>query len=134
MSVGPRSLLSPKKDNCTREGWMMRRLVAVCMALAVFAACGDDGEGDPITIPPTISLTLGSASVTLTQGTTATVGLSVSRTGNVGDVTISVGGLPAGVTAAPLTLASGVTTGTLTLTAAANAAVGGAAATVTAGA
>jgi uncharacterized membrane protein len=104
------------------------------MALAVFSACGDDGDGDPIIVPSSIVLTLGSPTVTLTQGAAATVNLSVARTGEVGDVVISVSGLPAGVTVSPLTLTSGVTTGTLTLTAAANAAVGGAATTVTAAA
>jgi uncharacterized membrane protein len=109
--------------------------MATVLALAAAAAaagCGDDGPtgADPLAI----TLALSSSNVSVVQGATASVTVSVTREGQVGDVAITVSGLPSGVTASPLTLAAGTTSGTLTLSAAANATAGTGSAIVTASA
>jgi len=73
----------------------------------------------------------------LSQGSTATDVLTLTGNGTYsGPATLSVSGLPSGVTASwsknPVTLAAGTGTSTLTLTATAAAAVGSKALTITA--
>jgi hypothetical protein len=104
---------------------------AAVATLVVLVGCGGD---DPTGAPRSITLTLGAQSIAVTQGTSASVAVTVAREGDVGDVTIAVSGLPAGVTAAPLTLPAGTSNGTVSLSAAATAAVGTGSAIVTAAA
>jgi len=76
---------------------------------------------------PSITLAAGSSAVSVIQGTTATVPLTITRAGGfAGAVNLTAAGLPTGVTAAfaPASLGAGITTSTLTLTVAANAPVG----------
>jgi subtilase family serine protease len=94
----------------------------------------------PMTVtltPPTLSVTPASASVSVRQGSKVTDVMTLGGNGTVtGAVTLSVAGLPTGVTAtwsaSAVTLSSGAATSTLTLTAASSAKVGTATVTVTA--
>jgi uncharacterized membrane protein len=117
---------------------MLRRVcVAGCravLALAAIAAGGCGGDDPTGADSLAITLALSSSSVSVAQGGAGTITVSVTRQGEVGDVAISVSGLPAGVTASQLTLAAGTTSGTLTLSAAGNATVGTGSAVVTASA
>jgi hypothetical protein len=107
---------------------------AVALALGstlVLAACGGDDEPTP----PTQSFTLSVAPTTLSiqAGQTGTITPTITRSGGfTGAVQVTVTGLPTGVTASDLNIASGATTGTITLTAAASAAAGNATLTVNA--
>jgi subtilase family serine protease len=92
-----------------------------------------------VTQPPTLTLSEAAASLTLQQGGSGTVGLTVATGGSYsGSIGFTVSGLPAGVTAAwssnPITSASGTSSNveTLTLTASSAATVGSATVTVTA--
>lgn len=70
------------------------------------------------TVPAAITLVTGSTTATIVQGATTTIPITVSRTaGFTQPITITVDGLPAGVTASALSIPDGSTTGTLTLTA-----------------
>jgi uncharacterized membrane protein len=71
-----------------------------------------------LTVPaPGITVT-SSATASITQGGTTTLPITITRVNGFTDVvTITVTGLPTGVTAAALTIPAGSTTGTLTLTA-----------------
>jgi len=94
----------------------------------------------PITVtltPPTLSLTPASASLAVGQGKSVTDVVTLAGNGTLsGAVTLSVSGLPSGVTAtwssSPLTLSAGSAKSTLTLTASAPAKLGSATVTVTA--
>ncbi|HEX7663218.1 MAG TPA: delta-60 repeat domain-containing protein [Polyangiaceae bacterium] len=81
---------------------------------------GSSGEG---AAPGTYLLSADSI-VFVKAGATATVAVKLDRNAFDAAVDVTVTGLPAGVTASPLTVAAGATTGTLTLTAAAAAVVG----------
>ena len=94
----------------------------------------------PLTItltPPTLSLATASGTVSLVQGKTATDVISLTANGSFnGTVTLSVSGLPSGVTSSwsanGITLANGSGSSTLTLTALATATVSSTTVTVTA--
>ena len=94
----------------------------------------------PMTVtltPPTLSITAASAAVSVGQGSKATDAMTLAGNGALtGAVTLSVTGLPVGVTAAwsanPVTLSAGAGASTLTLTAASTAKTGSATITVTA--
>ena len=98
----------------------VRRLVTAMIAATTLVACsgGDDGT-EPT---PEINIALSSPTLSIVQGGNGTVTVTLTRSGGfTGDITIAVEGLPANVTAAPLTVASTATSGVLTLTAAATA-------------
>jgi len=76
------------------------------------------------------AVTLASPRVRIVEGTSATVEVTIGRNEFTEPVTVTVGGLPAGVTVSPLTIAAD--SGTLTLDVAAGATQGDAALTVTA--
>ena len=107
------------------------RLMTAMMAAVAAAACsGDDGGTEPT---KTISIALSAPTLSVTQGTTGTVSVNLTRGGGfTGDVAVAVDGLPNTVTvaASPATLGSAVTTTTLTFTAAATATPGPISATV----
>ena len=99
-----------------------RRLMSAVVAALAVAACsgGDDNGTEPT---PTIDLALASATLSIVQGTSGTVNVTVTRGGGfAGAVTVDVDGEPTGVTVTPATIASGSTTGTLTIAAAGTAA------------
>jgi uncharacterized membrane protein len=87
--------------------------------------------------PPTLSVTPASSSVSFLQGQAATNVMTIAGNGTyTGPASLTVTGLPTGVTAAwssnPITLASETGTSTLTLAASSTAKVGSATVTVTA--
>ena len=104
------------------------------IALIGLAACsGGDGGGNPTpTNPtPTLALSASASALDLTQGLTASFTVSVTRGGGfTGDATVTVEGLPTGVSASALTITSASTSGTVTLTASATAVVAGSSLTV----
>ncbi len=80
----------------------------------------------PVAAPPTLSLTAAAASVVVARGASARVSLSVATGGSfTGSVTLSVSGLPSGVSAAwsanPVTPQAGAGAATLTFTASSSA-------------
>lgn len=115
-----------------RRALMRAALATFAASLTLLAACGSSEDPPPSgsTPPPgpppateKFTLTLSTPRVLILQGTSATVDATVTRaTGFDGAVNVAVTGLPAGVTAAPVVIASNATTATLTLVAQANAA------------
>ena len=96
------------------------------LALAAAVACGDDD--DDVTSPTgSIAIATDPAALTITQGQTGTVAVTIARAGNFNnDVTLAVENAPTGVTFDfdPASIAAGATTSTLTLTVAADAPAG----------
>lgn len=116
-----------------RRAARSRLLPAAVAALLALGSCTGDSPSDPNDPDPTpsISITLGSSTLTLQQGDDGTVQVTVSRAGGyTGAVSVSVDGLPSGVTASSGQIASGSNSTTLDIAAAAGAAVGSASATV----
>ncbi len=111
---------------------LLRTIVPVVAAALVTASCGsDDTTGPPEN--PAITVAVSPTSVTLDPGSSETVDLTITRTGGfTGAVTVSASGLPTGVSASDVAIASGATTGTLTLNASPGADAGTATATLTA--
>lgn len=108
--------------------------LAALFSLAALTACGGGGGGDddaggnappPPADPPPAPAPAPAAGFTLAvavdrvlvlQGETAQVAVTIERgDGFDGAVQLSVGGLPAGVSASPVVIAAGATTATLTL-------------------
>lgn len=89
-----------------------------------------------LTVPtPAIALAAGSTALTVTQGGTATVPVTITRSNGFADaVTLAVSGLPTGVTGTfnPASIAAGATTSTLSLAVGAGAAAGTSSFTITA--
>ncbi len=116
---------------------LSRRCTTVAaVATAALAACGGSGStpSGPQT-QGTLALTVLTPSVSVNLAGTATVSLSITRGGGfTGTVSLTVSGLPAGVTGvlAPASLDPNTTTGVLTLTAGAAATPGTATLTITA--
>lgn len=90
--------------------------------------------GFALEIPnPAIALTVGAPTLSVIQGASGTIALTIARSGGfTGDVTVAASGLPAGVTVQPVTIASGSTSGTMTVSVAANAAAATSSITLTA--
>ena len=103
----------------------VRNLASVMVAATMIAACGgDDGGTDPT---PAIAVALSSATLSVTQGTTQAVNLTLTRSGGfAGDVSIAVEGLPTGVvsTVAPASLGASVSSAVITIGAGGTAAPG----------
>lgn len=73
--------------------------------------------------PQAITITAGASALSVVQGGSGTIPLTITRTGGYsGAVTVAATGLPSGVTAAPVTIAAGSTTGTMTVAVGASAA------------
>ena len=93
------------------------------LALAAAVACGDDD--DDVTSPTgSIAVAIDPAALTVTQGQTGTIAVTIARAGSFNDdVDLTVEGAPTGVTFDfdPASVAAGATTSTLTLTVAADA-------------
>lgn len=109
-------------------------LFVVASAASFLSGCGG-GDSDP-TNPgggnptPSISITLSGTSLNITAGNSGQVTVSVTRSGGfTGAVTVAAD-VPAGVTAAPVTIATGATSGILTFQVAGTAAAGTVTATV----
>jgi hypothetical protein len=126
--------------------FVQRRLVALLVGLAAtpLLSCGDsdDGSGSPTEPNPDFTMAVSPSSVTVQAGDPAAapaaaargdvnVTVTISRSGGFsGAVTVTVEGLPTGVTASALTVASGQSSGTVTLTASGSAAAGASTLTV----
>ncbi|MEO5510080.1 MAG: hypothetical protein ABIV28_06075 [Longimicrobiales bacterium] len=109
-----------------------RPFVGILALAATFAACETKSPtDDPGTEQGTLALAVGVTTVTLEQGGTATIPVTITRGGGfTGSVTVNVEGVPAGVSSSEVTIAAGATTGTATLTANATATPGAANLTV----
>ena len=72
------------------------RLMSALVAAATVAACGGNDGTEPA---PAISIALSSSALNITQGTTGTAAVNLTRSGGfTGDVAITVDGLPGTVT------------------------------------
>lgn len=101
-----------------------RRWSAVAAALAVAACSGGSDSSGPA---PSIQVTASPTALTVQQGQSGTVAVSLTRGGGFSAaVNVSVDGLPAGVTVGvtPTQLTGAVTTATVTVTVAASVAPG----------
>lgn len=98
----------------------MKQVVFVLVATAA-AACGSvSKDNDPMPDAPVqqtgdFTLAVTPSPVRIVQGMTEPVTVTLTRTNYAGPVTLAVAGLPAGVTADPLTIGAGSDTGTLVL-------------------
>lgn len=117
--------------NPVRRTLLRASLAALTACIGLLAACGSSDDAPagpgPATPPPPVTtrftLTLASQKLLIEQGTSITVDATVTRAAGFGDaVNVTLSGLPAGVTAAPVTIASAATTAPITLVAQANAA------------
>jgi hypothetical protein len=74
---------------------------AICLLLP-FTGCG--GSGTATTVPPitpsSIAIQLSSSTLTISQGSSGSATVAVTRTGTTGNVTLSLTGLPGGATVA----------------------------------
>lgn len=107
--------------------------LATAIVLLAVAACGDSGgtTGPPAGEDGGVSVAVASSQVTVVQGGSVTLGVTISRTGSfTGAVSVSAQGLPAGVTTQSINVPAGETAGVLTLTASSAAATGSSAVTV----
>ena len=95
---------------------------------------GSGGTNPPPPPPPSFTVSLSTVAITLTPGEVQTIQVSVAgQSGFTGSVSVTVTGLPAGVTASPAALSlTPSTPGSLTLTASNSAAAAQASATVNA--
>ena len=94
---------------------------SVLLAAAIVCGCQSGGSDSNVVSPPapvaSITVSLASSSVTVTQGTSGTVAVTVARNnGYSGSVDLTVEGAPTGVTATiPATLPAGASGGTLAI-------------------
>lgn len=93
----------------------MRRLVMVGITAVTLAACG----GSDATSPHWIALTLARPGLTIAPGQSVTLGVDVVRLDFAGAVSLSVSGMPSGLTATvePATLTGDRTSATITFVA-----------------
>jgi hypothetical protein len=100
------------RQRSTPHARARRSLFAAVLAATLLAACG---PGTSTT--PSISVELGTASLDVVLGGSATVQVTLTRTGTAADVTLDAGGLPAWATAtfSPPVLAGDALISTLTL-------------------
>lgn len=101
---------------------LMWRGAAIAILAMALTSCNGDDNG-PSGPPASIQLAVAPSSLTLQQGTSGTVTVTLTRGGNfAGAVSIALEGLPAGLTAAsvPATLTGTATSATITVTAAAS--------------
>ena len=90
------------------RGWLL------VSGMVASAACGDD----PVQIPRGIGISVNPGSITVAQGGNGSVLISLSRIGEfTGPVTLTVTGLPAGVTTTitPATLTGATANATITV-------------------
>ncbi len=115
---------------------LTRTLSSLLTLTLVLWGCSGDSGTDPGgggTPPPSpdFGMTLSAGTLSINQGGSGSVTVTITRTGGfAASVGVAVEGLPQGVTAGALTIASGSTSGTLTLTATSGAQTGAASLTV----
>ena len=111
---------------------MSRKAYIALVALSL--ACSDYNEGPPAETG-SIQIAVNPTAVTITPGTSGSVGVALTRAGGfTGDVVVAVAGLPAGITptVTPIPLTATATTATVGLAVAAGVAAGTYNATITA--
>jgi uncharacterized delta-60 repeat protein len=117
-----------------RRSESMMSPLRIAALLGFICACGfpppPDVGGDAGPPLGDFAVSVASPRVRIAEGTSATVGVTIDRNAFTEAVTVTVGGLPAGVTVNPLMITAD--TGTLTLSVAGGATQGDAALTVTA--
>lgn len=113
--------------------WYRRATISLILAATLACDGGDDGPSGPT---PSIQLTASPASLTLQQGASGTVTLTLARTNISSPVSVAVSGLPTGVSASvtPASLTGATTTATVTVDVASSVAPGNYTATVAASA
>ena len=115
-------------------GRVWRERIALA-ATVLLPACGGDGEKEPTGSSGSIQLAVSPAALSVEQGTSGSVTVSLTRGGGfTGVVSLAVSGLPTGITAtiSPTQLAATETSATVSATAAASVAPGTFTATITA--
>jgi hypothetical protein len=75
------------------------RLLPAFLLLFTLTGCGGSSGGSTTTVSSSLAIQLSGATVTVSQGSSASATVAVTRTGTTGSVTLSVIGLPAGATA-----------------------------------
>lgn len=114
---------------------VLRRISGLTL-LATLVACGSSSPSEPGPPPPppqtpAFTMALGATTLAALQGETAQLTVTVVRSGGfAGAVNVTAEGLPAGATAAPITIAAGSTTGQLSIVLAAGATLGNSTVTV----
>jgi hypothetical protein len=109
-----------------------RRCLPLVLLVALASTACDDAAG-PVDPAGGLEVTLAPIALSLAPGAIEEVSVNVIRSGEFdGEVTLRVLGLPAGVTAAPLTIPANESFGTITLEATATATAGASTVTVTA--
>ena len=91
------------------------RLMSALVAAATVAACGGNDATEPA---PAISIALSSSALNITQGTTGTATVNLTRSGGfTGNVAITVEGLPGIVTyaSAPATIGGSASSAVIAL-------------------
>jgi hypothetical protein len=105
------------------------------LSAVLLGGCGGSGsDGGTNTGPsPSIAIVLSSAALSVVQGTSGNVTVTLTRSGGfTGDVALSISGLPTGVTVSSATIAAGTTSATLSFVVAAAAATGNSTITINA--
>ncbi|WP_027480655.1 hypothetical protein [Deinococcus pimensis] len=104
-----------------------RTILSVVLLTASLVACGggapaptpNPGGGDPTPTPGAFDLSVSTARLPVLTGGSATLTVNVTRqSGFTGPVTVALQGLPAGASAAPVTVAADQTSATMTVSAA----------------
>lgn len=110
-------------------GWYRRATMSLILGATLACDGGDDGPSGPT---PSIQLTASPTSLTLQQGASGTVTLTLARTNFASPVSVAVSGLPAGVSASvsPASLTGATTSATVTVDVASSVAPGNYTATV----
>lgn len=78
--------------------------IVVCLLLSLFSAScgGGSGSSGSTTLPPSFSISVGTPSISIDQGQSGTINLSVNESNGFNQsVSVSITGLPNGVTSAP---------------------------------
>jgi hypothetical protein len=91
-----------RSDSKTGNHLGLVAILLLCALLASGCGSGTSGGSLPPVQPPDFSLMLGSQSLTVLQGSSANVVVSIMPlNGGVSSVSVAIGGLPAGVTTQP---------------------------------
>jgi len=116
-------MIKSRQGKSAPSRFILRTIFPVVgLSALLLTGCESGGTAGP---DGSFTLTLSAATVNLTPGASGSVTVTISRSDDfTGGVTITVEGLPAGVTAGALTIAPGSTSGLLTLTGALSAGVG----------
>jgi uncharacterized delta-60 repeat protein len=104
--------------------WLLAMSTLACGSVKKGGGGDGGGGGD-------FAVSVAPASAFVRQGASIDLEVTIDRQGVAGEIEVTAGGLPDGVSAAPLTIADGEDGGTFTLEVAADAAQGEAAVTVT---